>query len=145
LSLNSRGSGSPNWLKSRNPFMGQNSKFPFAAIQRSLSFICLIFFSYTDKQKFSWLIIFLLPGNITVDQPVPKVHMRHTTIKSILLVLTIAGQAIMDTALSTLPTEDNYDHLASFDSVLPHGSCYSRAKLNPLNLIHPTEQQHLQP
>lgn len=47
------------------------------------------------------------------------------------------GSGHMDIALSML---SNYDHIASGKSVLPPGLCYLRSQLNPLHLIHLSEQ-----
>lgn len=90
------------------------------------------------KQKFTRLLFYLMPGNPMTDELVPKAHTNHATLKFTLPVLTITGQAIMDTAWSMLLIVIIHDNLA-----LVTQCCHlplAGAQLNPLHLIHPTGQ-----
>ena len=57
-------------------------------------------------------------------------------------VLTILSQ-VLQLCFVYADHYNNYEHLVSGDSMLPPGPCYLGAQLNPLNLIHLIEQQHL--
>lgn len=50
--------------------------------------MCENFSAYLD-------LIYFMPGNTMIDYSVPNVHINHATIKFILSLLTIMGQAIM--------------------------------------------------
>lgn len=79
-----------------------------------------------------------------IDYPVPQAHMSHVITKSLCqvdyYVLAHYGHCFI-----YADHYNNQDHLAFGNLVLLPDSCYLRTQLNPLHVIHPTEQQHFQP
>lgn len=85
LSLQLRGSEIANWLKSGSWAKILLLQSNVAFLSFAQEFFCL----YRLNKKCRRLLIYFLPGNIMMDQPVPKIHLSHVTIKITFLVLPI--------------------------------------------------------